>query len=253
MFEIKDIEAVRKRTIQNTIYKYIPGMENKKIKLFTGQFIKEISDFRTIYCDFSGGYHSTTSALQLDDSGFENVVLIHNKTYLETKYCLDLIQKVIYMTDYPYILIDPKEYGLKERIGDIFRDSLKKVPEIIKKFQCNESLNIRDIIPCCRKLKKAPSRRFYTKEIDKSNSVIISSILPHENQNRRRRLKELREKGTYLRLVKKKGNVWYAYPWRDMHSDRPFHDYLWTKGIMPEHSGCVMCPIQIAYKKWKEG
>ena len=52
---------------------------------FTEQFLKEISEFVSIYCLVSGGYHSTTAALLLKDYGFSNVYLVHNRTYLEMK------------------------------------------------------------------------------------------------------------------------------------------------------------------------
>ena len=210
---------------------------------FTDQFIKEIERFTSIYCLVSGGYHSSTSALLLKDYGYSNVYLVHNRTYLEMKSSLDLIQKIIYLTDYPYILVEP---NLQERVGKIYKDSLDKIPEIIQYFKENKR-NVRDLIPCCRKLKKNPARRFYTKEIDKQNSVVISSLLPHESFNRGMRLKELRLRNTYIRLHKTAGNVFHAYPFRDCYSDRPFHKYLLDKGIIAEHSGCVKCPLREAY------
>jgi len=214
---------------------------------FTECFLEEINKFTSIYCLISGGYHSTTSALLLKDYGFSNVYLVHNRTYLEMKSSLDLIQKIIYLTDYPYILVEP---NLKERIGKIYKDSLNMIPEIIEYYKQNKK-NIRDLIPCCRKLKKNPARRFYTKEIDKQNSVIISSLLPHESFNRNWRLKELRNNNTYIRLHRNAGYVYHAYPFRDYYSDNPFHKYLLSKGIIAEHSGCVKCPLIEAYLIYK--
>lgn len=236
--------------IQKTVNEYFPGKKKYITNALTGNFLDEISDFKRFYILFSAGYHSTTTALQFHDYGFKNCVLVHNQTFLEPKYTLDLIQKIIKITDFPYILVNPKHYGLNERVGDIFKQSLSKVDDIVEYFKLNRK-DYRDIIPCCKKLKKGPSRKFYTKELNKDEDVVISSILPHESANRGINLAELRNKDTYLRFHKKMGGVWHAYPWRDMFSDRPFHDYLLTKGIMPEHSGCIKCPIQIAYDKWK--
>lgn len=216
--------------------------------MFSQQFIHEISNFETIYCLLSGGYHSTTASLLLKDFGFNNVCLVHNKTYLEMKHVLNLIQDIIYRTDYSYIETEPDLKG--KSIGLILKESLKKVPEIVKCFEQNKG-NYRDFIPCCKILKKSPARKFYTKEINKKTSVIISSLCPFESRNRNYWLKQLRERHTYIRLHKKMGNVFYAYPFRDIYSDRPFHEYLISKNIIPEHSGCIKCPIQIAYTKFK--
>lgn len=216
---------------------------------FPTLFLDEISTFRTIYCLISGGYHSTTASLLLKDHGFENVILLHNKTYLEMPHVLDLIQDIIYRTDYAYIETEPT---LKDKnVGQIIKESLDKIPEIIKCFEEGKG-NYRDFIPCCKLLKKSPARKFYTKEIDKENSIVISSLCPFESRNRNKWLTERRKINTYIRLHKKMGNVWYAYPFRDNYSDRPFHEYLMSKDIIPEHSGCIKCPIQIAYTKFKE-
>ena len=124
------------------------------------------------------------------------------------------------------------------------------IPKIVEYYNQNKR-NVRDLIPCCRKLKKNPARRFYTKEINKQNSVVISSLLPHESFNRAWRLKELRELNTYIRLHRTAGYVYHAYPFRDCYSDRPFHKYLLDKGITAEHSGCVKCPLVEAYSIYR--
>lgn len=227
--------------------KELAKKRTRKLK-FEKKFILEIKKFKRIYCLISGGYHSTSTAYLLKDYGFKDVVLLHAKTYLEMKHALDTIQKVIYNTDYAYCEIEP---NLKnKRVGQIFRESLEMIPQIVEYFK-QDRQDYRDLIPCCKLLKKSSSRKFYTREIDKKHDVIISSLCPFESVNRNYWLKELREKDTYIRLHKKFGNVYYAYPWRDTWSDRPFQEYLISKGIMPEHSGCVMCPIQIAYTRWK--
>ncbi len=217
----------------------------KKLVL-SGDFLEEISDFKTIYCLISGGYHSSSAALLLYDYGFKNVCLVHNRTYLEFKHALNLIQDIIYRTDYSYIQTEPNLHG--KRVGQVIKESMNKVDDIVQ-YLTDNKINYRDLIPCCKILKKSPSRKLYTKELDKTNSVVISSLCPFESKNRARWLKELRNKDTYLRLHKKFGNVWHGYPFRDIYSNMPFHFYLLSKGIVPEHSGCVICPIQSAYEK----
>ncbi len=221
----------------------------KKIKnlLFTQEFIKEISKFETIYCLISGGYHSTTSALLLNELGFENVCLLHNKTYLESRQTKKLIQTIIKRTDFSYNEIIPDLKG--KRVGDIIRDSLNQI-DAIKQYLEMGKKNFRDLIPCCKILKKKPSRRWYSKNINKETSVVISSLCPYESTNRGTRLAELRKKDTHIRLHERHGKVYHAYPFRDIFSVRPFHKYLISKRIMPEHSGCTPCPIQIAYHEF---
>ena len=43
-----------------------------------------------------------------------------------------------------------------------------------------------------------------------------------------------------------------AYPFRDIYSDKPFSNYLQSKGFKKiTHSGCVICPILIAFNMYK--
>lgn len=211
--------------------------------MITTEFLEEIKQFETIYCLISGGYHSTTTALLLKDHGFDNVKLLHNRTYLETKESMETMKKVIELTKYPYVETFP---NIEKRPGEIIRESFKDIDKIIK-CMIDGKKNHRDFISCCRILKKSPARRWYTQNIDKENSVIISSLCPFESSNRSYWLKELRDKDTYLRLHKKMGNVYYAYPFRDVYSNEPFRKYLISKDFFPEHSGCIICPIRVAY------
>ena len=210
------------------------------------EFFNEIKKFKKIYCLISGGYHSTSAVYLLYDFGFKNITLIHNKTWLEMDHVNELIQKLIFETNYSYIETTP--YTEIQALN-ILKTSLKEIPKIVESFK-NNQLNYRDWIPCCKKLKKSPSRKLYTKEINKKNSVIISALCPFESRNRNYWLKQLRNQKTYLRVHKKFGNVNYAYPFRDIYTDRPFHKYLINKDIIPEHSGCKICPIKIAYNKF---
>jgi len=179
----------------------------------------------------------------LHDYGFKNVTLLHNKTFLELKVNIDLIKKIREITGYHYIETTPKH---TERIGDIIKKSFEQVEKIAEYIKLRKQ-NYRDFIDCCRKLKKAPSRRWYLKNIDIENTVIISSLCPFESWNRRRWLKELKEKDTFIRLHGKMGSVYYAYPFRDIYSNEPFRRYLIIKEIFPEHSGCIICPIRMAH------
>ncbi len=215
-------------------------------------FIEEISTFKTIYCHQSGGLHTSAIAYKLHEIGFKNVSLIHNQTYLEYPECLDTIQKIIFDTDFSYNVIPPNLKG--KRMSELMRESFLVIPEIKKGIACKsiETSNIRDYIPCCKVLKKTSSRKWYTKNIDKSNSVVIMAICPYENKNRQRHLTELRRGNTFLRLHKKHGNVWHAYPFRDAFHEYPFYKYLLGKNMTPIHSGCQICPIRIIFNMCNE-
>lgn len=227
------------------------------------QFIEEIRPFEIIICTVSGGIHSTVSALKLKEYGFENVILLHNITLLEMRSSIQTMIKLQEFTNYPYFKVYPN-LG-KETIWDILRRSLQKIPEVRKDIEEDKRNRgkkgykkkyDRHKFECCKKLKKDPSKEFYN-FIDKKNSVVISSLCPFESDNRGWRLNELRNKDTYLRLHKKFGNVWHAYPFRDIiarNSDtKLFRPYLYSKGFGDtQHSGCVICPILYCFDLWKE-
>jgi len=128
------------------------------------KFIEEISQFETIYCHLSGGVHTSAIAYKLHDLGFENVSLIHNLTYLEYPECLEIIQKIIYDTDYSYNVIPPNLKG--RRVSEIMKESFLAIPNIIEglKTELIKTDNVRDYITCCKLLKKTSSRKWYTKK-----------------------------------------------------------------------------------------
>ena len=185
----------------------------------------------------------------MKDYGFENVILVHNKTYLEMKSSLETIKKLKKITKYPYIEIEP---DLKnETIWDVLKRSFQKIPEI-KEDVKNKKYD-RTKIPCCNILKKYPAKKFYKSiPYDKEKFVIISSLCPFEQIYRLRHLKELREKATFLRLHKKLGKIYFAYPFRDQLSEKLFLPYLHSKGFNKiKHSACVICPLAIVFKNYK--
>ena len=218
--------------------------------MFSNQFIKEISQYERQICLVSGGYHSSVSALELNELGFENVILLNNRTYLEEPFSLAIMNQVAAITKYPLIRAKP---NLKERPGMILRESFEKLRVEKVSTLMDKNNSYRDVIPCCRKLKKSPGKKWYKEnKINFCKDVIISSLCAYEGgifSNRWRRMKELRDWNTFLRFHTKIGSVWYAYPYRDYTSKRDelkFYRYLRDKGIMPEHSGCIVCPIRVA-------
>ena len=213
------------------------------------QFIEEISQFETIYCLTSGGWHSTASGLLLKDYGFENVILLHNNTHLEMKSSKKTMKELQKITQYKYIEIEPDLKG--KTVWDIMKEAFQKIPEIREDVE-NGKYD-RTKIPCCNLLKKYPSRKFYKSIPDnQGNFVIISSICPFEKLNRASHLKELRGKNTFLRFHKKAGGFWFAYPFRDYFSEKEFLPYLRNKGFNNiKHSACVICPLAIVFRNYK--
>jgi len=214
----------------------------------SNQFIEEINSFETIYCLVSGGYHSTASALLLKDYGFENVILLHNKTLLEMKSSIKTLKLLQEKTNYEYIETIPDLKG--ETIWDILKRSFKQIPQMRKDVENGKYGHSN--IECCNILKKYPAKRFF-KTINKNNSVIISSICRFESNRRFQWLNQYKKENTFLHLKKKAGNVWYAYPFRDITSKKIFLPYLKLKGFDKiRHSGCSICPILIIFKMYKE-
>lgn len=140
-------------------------------------------------------------------------------------------------------------------MSSLMKESFRAIPKVIEGLKDGSIKrgNHRDYIPCCRCLKETSSRRWYTKNINKKTSVVIMAICPYESKNRLRRLTELRREGTFLRYHKRHGNVWHGYPFRDAYNEYPFYKYLLTKGIIPIHSGCKICPIRIIFDMTYEG
>ena len=207
------------------------------------KFIEEIKRFDTIYCLVSGGYHSTTAALLLWYYGFKNVILVHNKTYLEMKSSIKTMKKLVELTGYEYIETKPDLKG--ESVWDIMRRSFMKIPEVREDIK-NKRYD-RKKFECCDKLKKNSSDIFFK---DQGDFVVIDSSCPYESNRRRYYANELKKKDTYLRYLIKRKFV-KAYPFRDHYSEKPFLPYLRSKGFTEiKHSGCVICPILIAFNMY---
>ena len=222
------------------------------------QFIEEIKQFETIYCLVSGGYHSTASALLLKDYGFENVVLVHNKTFLEMRSSIKTMQQLQDITKYPYIETEPELKG--ETVWEIMKRSFQKIPEVREDI-INKKYN-RKKFECCTKLKKNPGDKFFknvrTEKMRIQDNfisfdyVVIDSSCPYESNRRSYYAMDLRNRNTYLRFLKKR-KFWKAYPFRDAFSEKGFLSYLKSKGFHKiKHSGCVICPILICFKIYNE-
>ena len=209
------------------------------------QFITEIKQFERIYCLVSGGYHSTASALLLKDHGFENVILVHNRTYLESSSSKETMKKLQKLTKYSYIETKPDLNG--ETVWDVMKRSFQKIPEVIEDIKNNRY--DRKKFECCTKLKKNSSDKFFAGE---ENFVVIDSSCPYESNRRSYYAMDLRNRNTYLRLLKKR-KFWKTYPFRDVFSEKDFLPYLKNKGFHKiKHSGCVICPILICFKMYNE-
>ena len=222
------------------------------------QFIEEIKEFETNYCLVSGGHHSTASALLLKDHGFENVILLHNKTFLEMKSSTQTMQLLQEKTKDPYIETEPDLNG--ETVWDIMKRSLQKIPEVLEDIK-NKKYNRRKF-ECCDKLKKESGDIFLKtirteKMLIRDNHisfdfVVIDSSCPYESNRRSFYATDLRNRNTYLRFLKKR-KFWKAYPFRDVFSEKDFLPYLRSKEFNKiKHSGCVICPILICFKIYNE-
>lgn len=211
------------------------------------QFIEEIKPFETIFCLVSGGWHSTTAALLLFKHKFKNVILVHNKTWLEMKSSLKTMQKLQQITGYEYIEIEP-DLGEKT-IWDVMKESFQKIPEVREDIQ-NKKYD-RNKFSCCKVLKKGPSAKYFRKL---ENCIVVDSQCPYESNRRSFYLAELRKKEIYFRYLKSRG-FWKIYPFRDILSKKQFIPFInFTKSYIPDikHSGCIICPILICFNMYKE-
>lgn len=211
------------------------------------QFLQEISKYKTIYIEISGGYNSTITAMLFHKLGYKNIGLIHNNTKLQYLECLENIQKVIYFTDYPIIFKEPK---LKKKMSIIMKESFKNI-ELAK----NNLKNYRDYFSCCKILKQKRNHK-WNDDYLLDNSIVISSLTPYESFNRQMRLFELKKQNTFIRFHKSQ-NIFKGYPYRDLlygnriYSrkiyDKLFENKLKEYNLNIVHSGCRICPIRILF------
>jgi len=221
---------------------------NQEINL-PEQFLQEISEYDTIYIEISGGYNSTITTILFYELGYKNIGLIHNNTKLQYIECLDNIQKVIFLTDYPIIF---KEPILKKRMSEIMKESFQNI-HIAK----NNLKNYRDYFPCCKILKQKRNHK-WNDDYLLDNSIVISSLTPYESFNRQMRLFELKKQNTYIRFHKSQ-NIIKGYPYRDLlkgnrkfsrnYYDKLFENKLREYDLNIIHSGCRICPIRILFPK----
>ena len=223
----------------------------KKISLSV-QFLKEISIFKNIYIESSGGYHSTVSAILFYEKGYKNIGLIHNDTKLQYTECLDNIQKLIELTDYSLIY---KEPNLKKKMSIIMKESFRNIDKAKLHLK-----NYRDYFSCCKILKQKRNHK-WNDDYLLNNSIVISSLTPYESYNRQMRLFELKKKNTYIRFHKEQ-NIFKGYPYRDfIYGNRIYSRKLYDKlfeqklreyNMNIKHSGCRICPIRIVFPKMLE-
>ena len=213
-------------------------------------FLDEISKFKHIYIEISGGYNSNVSVLLFHELGYKNIYLIHNDTKLQYSECLENIQKIIQITDYPIIIKEPNLRG--KRISEIMKESFRNLDKARVNIKKHHS---RDYFSCCRILKSHNSKK-WNNDYLLDNSIVISSLCPYESFNRQMRLFELKKLGTYIRFHKTQ-NTFKGYPYRDLllgnrRYSRKIFDVLFENKLREydlhiKHSGCRICPIRVLF------
>ena len=222
-------------------------INNKKEINLPDQFLYEINKYEIIYIEVSGGYHSSNTTLSFYEKGYKNIGLIHNDTKLQYHKCLDNIQKLIYITDYPIIFKNPI---FKKKMFEIMKESFHNIEKAKKDIS-----HYRDYFSCCRILKQERNHK-WNDDYLLNNSIVISSLCPYESYNRQMRLLELKKQNTYLRFHKNQ-NIIKGYPYRDLihgsrkysrkYYDNLFENKLKRYNLHIIHSGCKICPIRILF------
>lgn len=214
------------------------------------KFLQEISNFKKIYIEVSGGYNSNVSVLLFYEIGFKDITLIHNHTYLQYKECLENITKLIDLTNYSIIIKYPKIPANFKSINEVIKVSFQNIDKAKQNIK-----QYRDFFPCCRILKMKHNKSWNNKML-LNNSIIISSLTPYESFNRQMRLFELKKQNTYIRFHKTQ-NIFKGYPYRDLlvgnrrYSrnifDKLFENKLKEYNLNIKHSGCRIYPIRILF------
>jgi len=230
-----------------------------EIKL-SNNFIKEINKFDNIYIEISGGYNSTITSILFfefyqSNNFYQDIFLLHNDTKLQYKKCLENIQKVIKITNFPIIFKQPNLK--KHKLSEIMKQSFQNIELAKNKIKTH---NYRDYFNCCKILKNTHSRK-WNNDFLLDNSIVISSITPYESFNRLQRLYQLKKQDTYIRFHKTQ-NIFKGYPYRDLlignsRYSRDFFDKLFKQKLKEYnlniiHSGCRICPIRILFPEMLE-
>lgn len=213
------------------------------------QFYQELDQFPNKYLLFSGGWDSTFIGLQLYRRGIE-CTIIWNNTHNTLKTQRNTIKKFREYTGWDFIELHPSLKDIKTAVKKSFYNLEKAITA--KEEQKHSS--VKNIFPCCHALKKKPFNQIYKSLTPrrKKTTCFILGLAGYEAARRQWRLAELRVQNTFIRLKENKLN--YIYPLRDftnykkrqliinyLNADPLFYD--------TQHTGCVLCPLLLVYKK----
>jgi 3'-phosphoadenosine 5'-phosphosulfate sulfotransferase (PAPS reductase)/FAD synthetase len=169
-------------------------------------FWQEMDNFEQIGILVSGGIDSSYIALKfMERYSSDKLLFIHNNTGLRLKEAKESLGELRAKNiRIPFLQTNPPK-NLKEILVDSFQ-AIDRALSDKEKGRYN-----RKVFDCCYYLKKKPTNLIYRLF---PNLLIISGITPLEAMRRAYWLKQLRQKGTYLRY-KKKFKHWFGYPLRD--------------------------------------
>lgn len=191
---------------------------------------------KDIYFLASGGRDSTAMVLEAHALGIKGTMTF-NFTHYNGK-GIKVLKRLQETTGYSLKIV---KYDGDEKPSDILRSSFMRVPEAIADMKDKGRFNKR-FFRCCVELKEKPNTRLI-KSLDPDNAVLIMGLKAGDGaKNRRLRMLELRQRGTFYRKHKANGLLYY-YPLRDCHKtdiDNILDE--WQYSDIPS-TGCNICPV----------
>ena len=191
---------------------------------------------KEVYFLASGGRDSTAFVLEAWKLGIKGTMILGD-TGVNRPSAIQTLERLEKDTGFLLVRVKP---DTDRRPIEILKDSFLRIPKALEELE--KGRTYKRVFPCCDDLKKKPMNKWF-KERDPENSVFVMGIKTGDNAlHRKFRLRELRDRGTFLRRHVKNGFL-YHYPLRDCY-DRDITAILKEFGYgSVKSSGCAMCPI----------
>ena len=189
-----------------------------------------------VYFLASGGRDSTAMILEAHKVGVVGTMVLGDTGFNSSK-AIKVLERLSDLTGFSLLRV--KNTWSERKPIEILRESFRAIPEALELAKKRKSY--KRVFRCCDELKKEPMKAFFKKL--ESDSVLVLGIKGGDLAlHRRYRMRELRDRGTFYRLNKKTGLLYY-YPLRDC-EESDIDAVLEEFGFRDiASSGCQLCPI----------
>lgn len=196
----------------------------------------ELPKGKNIYFLASGGRDSTAMILEAWRLGIKGTMILGDTGFNKPS-AIQTLKRIEKETGFPLVRI---KANIDKKPIVILKESFYKIPKALELYNAGQTY--KKVFPCCAILKKKPMVEWLRSQ-DPDNSVFVLGIKGGDGAlHRRYRMRELRDRNTYLRRHKE-NDLLYIYPLRDLANND-------ISAILREFnysnissSGCSICPI----------